>query len=111
MKCFAFDVDECLEISKGPVTLASLRELRAQGHIVGICGNMNVICQVPDWHTFISFLGQGVVDGRHHTAGMVKNGYTPFERYPPAAPSFVSGGGFYGHGGGRRLYQASNFLE
>lgn len=58
-RVYAFDVDETLEISNGPVTLAMVQELRDQGHIVGICGNMQVICRVPDWHHRISFLGQG----------------------------------------------------
>lgn len=58
MKVFAFDVDETLEISNGPVTLQSLMDLRIAGDIVGICGNMHVICHVPGWQHLISFLGQ-----------------------------------------------------
>jgi hypothetical protein len=54
-----FDVDETLEVSNGPVTLASVAELRNQGHIVGVCGNMNVACRIPNWHMVFSFLGQG----------------------------------------------------
>ena len=58
VKVYALDVDETLEISGGPVTLQSLMELRVQGHIVGICGNMQVFCSVPGWHHLCSFLGQ-----------------------------------------------------
>jgi hypothetical protein len=36
---YAFDVDETLEVSKGPVKLADLVTLREHGHIVGLCGN------------------------------------------------------------------------
>ena len=61
VRVYAFDVDDCLEISNGPVSLASLEELRAQGHIVGVCGNMFAFCRIPDWHKRISFLGQGAV--------------------------------------------------
>lgn len=61
MNLYAFDVDECLVISNGPVTLESLEELRAAGNIVGVCGNMGVFCQLPDWHKRVSFLGQGYV--------------------------------------------------
>jgi len=56
---FAFDVDETLEISMGPVPISALVELRSQGHIVGICGNMEVFCRLPNWHEIASFIGQG----------------------------------------------------
>jgi hypothetical protein len=36
--CFAFDVDHTLEVSDGPVTVASLRELVSAREIVGLCG-------------------------------------------------------------------------
>ena len=38
--------------------LRAMEELREQGHIVGVCGNMHVFCSLPDWHRRISFLGQ-----------------------------------------------------
>lgn len=41
-KVYAFDVDETLEISGGPVTLADMMALKQEGHIVGICGNWKV---------------------------------------------------------------------
>lgn len=56
-KVYAFDVDETLEISNGPVTLQSMMELRNQGHIVGLCGNWGLFCaMVNGWHNLISFL-------------------------------------------------------
>ena len=55
---FAFDVDHTLEVSEGPVTVLALRELVAQGHVVGLCGNWAVFVRaVPDWHRVVSFLG------------------------------------------------------
>lgn len=59
MKVYAFDVDETLEISGGPVTLKSMMDLRVQGHIVGVCGNMGVFCSISGWQHLSSFLGQG----------------------------------------------------
>lgn len=56
MRVYAFDVDETLTVSEGPVTLDSLLELRKQGHIVGLCGNLNAFCtRVPNWQDYISF--------------------------------------------------------
>jgi hypothetical protein len=55
---YAFDVDDTLEISDGPVTLDSLRALKGAGHIVGLCGNWVLFVKlVPDWHCIVSFLG------------------------------------------------------
>jgi hypothetical protein len=55
---YAFDVDDTLEVSEGPVPVSALRELVEQGHIVGLCGNWAVLVRaVADWHRFISFLG------------------------------------------------------
>ena len=56
MKCYAFDVDECLWTSNGPITEAMLRELRAEGHILGINGNLSAFLpRCEKWHEFISF--------------------------------------------------------
>jgi hypothetical protein len=56
---YAFDVDETLEISRGPVKIEDLRELVRRGHVVGICGNWMVfVNSVPDWNEIASFLGQ-----------------------------------------------------
>jgi len=58
MTIFAFDVDHTLEISDGPVALTALERLRAQGHVVGLCGNWAlVVRQVADWPQLVSFLG------------------------------------------------------
>jgi hypothetical protein len=55
---FAFDVDDTLEVSNGPVTVGALRELVARGHVVGLCGNWAVFVRaVADWHRVVSFLG------------------------------------------------------
>lgn len=57
MIVYAFDVDETLEISAGPVTLQSLMDLRIQGHIVGLCGNWACMTlNVMGWHNLISFV-------------------------------------------------------
>lgn len=57
MKVYAFDVDETVEISNGPVTLQSMMDLRNEGHIVGICGNWGLFCQrVWGWQNLVSFL-------------------------------------------------------
>ena len=57
MKVYALDVDETLEISNGPVTLHMMQELREQGHVVGICGNWGLFCQVVQgWQNLISFV-------------------------------------------------------
>lgn len=58
---YAFDVDETLEVSAGPVSLQSLMDLRNAGHIVGLCGNWGLFCAVvPDWHQRVSFVNAGV---------------------------------------------------
>jgi len=55
---YAFDVDDTLELSNGPVRLADLAELRDRGHIVGLCGNWAVVTlHYPNWHRVLSFLG------------------------------------------------------
>ena len=57
-RLYAFDVDETLEVSNGPVPLDALVALREQGHIVGLCGNWAVFVQaVPEWHRVVSFVG------------------------------------------------------
>jgi len=58
MKIYAFDVDDTLDASGGPVSIMSVRSLRDQGHIVGLNGNWAVIVQaVPLWHRIFSFIG------------------------------------------------------
>lgn len=73
MKVFAFDVDETLWLSRGPVTLDMIKELRDQGHIVGICGNMGVWCSFPDWHKYCSFIGQGMVPKHYFLHNLKQN--------------------------------------
>lgn len=62
MNVYAFDVDDTIEVSNGPITLASMMQLRVDGHIVGLCGNWGVFLQrVPGWHHLISFFNYGQV--------------------------------------------------
>ena len=58
MKIYAFDVDDTLEVSGGPISIVSVGGLKAQGHIVGLNGNWAVVVQaVPVWHRIFSFIG------------------------------------------------------
>ena len=58
MVVYAFDVDETLEVSNGPVQLFDLVKLRECGHIVGLCGNWAMVTRhCPDWHHICSFVG------------------------------------------------------
>jgi hypothetical protein len=58
MKIYAFDVDDTLEVSGGPVSIVSIRSLRPEGHIVGLNGNWAVVVQsVPLWYRIFSFIG------------------------------------------------------
>ena len=58
MKIYAFDIDETLEISGGPVKIQQLVELKRQGHIVGLCGNWaRVVQAVKGWENLVSFIG------------------------------------------------------
>ena len=78
-KLYAFDVDETLEISNGPIKLQSLMDLRLQGHIVGICGNFNLFCRIPGWQHLVSFVGQGVLQ-KHDFLRMIANNIPHDER-------------------------------
>lgn len=80
MKVYAFDVDETLEVSGGPVTLASLIELRKEGHCLGLCGNFAAVTlQVQGWHNLFSFLGQMNLDKATFLATIKQ--YVPAEDY------------------------------
>ena len=58
MKIYAFDVDDTLEVSGGPISILSVGSLKPQGHIVGLNGNWAVVVQtVPLWHRIFSFIG------------------------------------------------------
>jgi hypothetical protein len=58
MKIYAFDVDDTLEISAGPVMIASITTLRNEGNILALNGNWAVAVQrVPGWHSLFSFIG------------------------------------------------------
>ena len=58
MNIYAFDVDETLDVSAGPVSMASIAEVKRRGDIVGLNGNWAVVVQtVPLWHRLFSFIG------------------------------------------------------
>jgi hypothetical protein len=58
MKIYAFDVDDTLEVSGGPITVVSVAELKSRGHIIGLNGNWAAVVQwVPQWHRIFSFIG------------------------------------------------------
>jgi hypothetical protein len=58
MKIYAFDVDDTLEVSGGPISIVSVGNLKPEGHIVGLNGNWAVVVQsVPLWHRIFSFIG------------------------------------------------------
>lgn len=70
---YAFDCDETLEISGGPIPLSALMQLRIEGHIVGICGNWAVLTQhYPGWQHLVSFISVPI--------WMEPNGTTPSEK-------------------------------
>lgn len=54
---WCFDVDETLSISGGPIPIQTLRDLRKDGHCVGIVGNWGKFCAtVNDWPDVVSFM-------------------------------------------------------
>ena len=58
MKIYAFDVDDTLEVSAGPVTISSVQTLQNEGNIVGLNGNWAVaVRNLPLWHQIFSFIG------------------------------------------------------
>jgi hypothetical protein len=58
MKIYAFDVDDTLEVSGGPISIVSVGNLKPEGHIVGLNGNWAVVVRsVPLWHRIFSFIG------------------------------------------------------
>ena len=77
-KVFAFDVDETLEVSGGPVTIRMMQDLLTDGHKVGLCGNWKVFLDKrPDLAGMLAFCGPvGIpkedflkaVKGHHHGA-------------------------------------------
>ena len=73
MKVYAFDVDETLYLSHGPVQWEALVALRAEGHVLGLCGNWAAVTlQVPEWHRVLSFIGPSLIgtDKAHFLAAI-----------------------------------------
>ena len=57
--CFAFDIDETLTISGGPIKPKVIQILHHHGHITGLCGNWSLYVEkIPSWHDHLSFIGQ-----------------------------------------------------
>lgn len=55
-KVYAFDVDDTLQVAGGPIPLEALEQLRKEGHIVGLCGNVHAFTsRVDKWWDLISF--------------------------------------------------------
>lgn len=80
MNLYAFDVDETLEISGGPVLIRHLEEIRGQGHIVGICGNYaTFVAYFRDWHRIVSFIGPMEMSKPAFLAQLKR--YVPAEEY------------------------------
>ena len=62
MNVYAFDVDETLVLGDppGPITIEQLMWLKAQGNIVGICGNYGAIFRkLHGWQNLFSFWNYG----------------------------------------------------
>jgi hypothetical protein len=58
MRIYAFDVDDTLEVSGGPISIVGVDSLKPEGHIVGLNGNWAAVVQsVPMWHRIFSFIG------------------------------------------------------
>lgn len=57
-RIYAFDVDDTLEVSGGPIAVESLETLKAAGHILGLNGNWAVaVGALPGWPYLFSFIG------------------------------------------------------
>lgn len=71
----AFDVDETLEISNGPISIESIRTLYNEGYIVGVCGNWKkFVAEVKDWNKYVSFIGQFYgIQSKSHFLSNLKN--------------------------------------
>lgn len=82
MNIYAFDVDETLEVSGGPVKIADLIALKQAGHVLGICGNFHVGTNtIPFWAHLFSFLG---------SMGMTKTLFLEqIKTYCPPADDYV----------------------
>jgi len=60
-RVYAFDVDDTIEGLGGPVTVQSMMDLRAAGHVVGLCGNWAAFCRaLAGWWQLVSFINLGL---------------------------------------------------
>src|SRR5665213_2541543 len=82
MKVYAFDVDETLYLSHGPVQWEALVALRAEGHVLGLCGNWAAVTlQVPEWHGVLSFIGPGLIGTSTASFHITRKQYVPAEEH------------------------------
>ena len=80
MKVYAFDVDETLAISGGPIQTADALALRDQGHLVGLCGNWAAISlKHPEMMRSFHFFGPMVMP-KEMFLGQIRS-YLPAEEY------------------------------
>jgi hypothetical protein len=79
-KVYAFDIDDTIEGLGGPVTVQSLADLRAAGHVVGLCGNWAAFCRAVDgWWQVVSFMN--VATGKDVFLGHFKEHLPGYEDY------------------------------
>lgn len=97
MNVYAFDVDETLEISNGPVSLQSMMDLRVAGHVVGLCGNWGLFTRmVAGWQHVVSFLNcSPVVQVGNEVVGDKAWWMKHFKMYVPA-DDYVMVGNVFG---------------
>jgi hypothetical protein len=80
VKIYAFDVDETLELSAGPIPLSALSALATDGYIVGLCGNWALVVQQwANWPIVLSFLGPMLMT-KAQFLGQLK-AYIPADEY------------------------------
>jgi len=77
-----FDVDETLYLSHGPVQWEALVALRAEGHVLGLCGNWAAVTlQVPEWHRVLSFIGPSLIGTDKASFLATIKQYVPADEY------------------------------
>ena len=91
MKVYAFDVDDTLWVSNGPVTLGMCEELMSHGHVLGLFGNWAMVVQnFYSWHWIFHFLGP---------MAMTKDNFlSQIKQYMPAE-DYIMVGNIPGRGG------------
>lgn len=84
MKIYLFDVDHTLEVSEGPVSLESVRELlylSREDVVLGLCGNWAVaLPRIDDWSVIFSFIGPMTMQ-KYEFMNQIKTYAPPFDDY------------------------------